>query len=168
MWSQIWEFFPNWSSNIHDTAVWEGKNDHKQDGWLSILITQSSVWIPDCRGSSPPPLSLWVKQYLDMWDALTAEQFLCFTVPLHPHRAAPVSCRLKPLITVPSSSSLHSSSFLFLLFEQKQWIKSCLYLMCPLAPQTQHTDTHHQWLALNWFHTPVMPRPGYNRNWKQL
>lgn len=72
---------------------------------------------------------------------------------------------LKPLITALSLSSLHSSSFPFLLFEQKQWIKSCFYLMCPLAPQTQPTDTHLHWLAVNWFYTSVIPRPGYNRNW---
>lgn len=72
---------------------------------------------------------------------------------------------LKPLITVLSFSSLHSSSFPFLLFEQKQWIKSCFYLMCPPAPQTQPTDTHLHWFAVNWFYTSVIPRPGYNRNW---
>lgn len=71
----------------------------------------------------------------------------------HWQNSAAAEPHAETLITVRSFSSLHSSSFLFLLFEQKQWIKSCFYLICPLAPQTQPADTQLHWLTVNWFRT---------------
>lgn len=50
----------------------------------------------------------------------------------------------------------------------RQWIRSYFYLRRPPAPQTQPTDTHLQWLAVNWFHTPATAGRGCSRSWKRL